>query len=304
MRILTTNRHTPYLYLLARTGFTFLVLGGWEGSQRPLPQNVALVGRRLPPCELILGHGLADLFPLGLLALRRRLPYVQVLHGRLERARGLRRLAKRLIARGVLAWLARAGRVQVVGISETVLASWRLPGRVVRPGVPLEELGPYEGDWPILLVVGNDLHRSHFDQAALVQLQAALPVSIIGRNPHLPRAYPAESWEDLKAIYARHRAYVNLLREPEDGYNLATLEAMGTGMPVLTLRHPTSPVEDGLNGFGAEDAEGLIRWGRVLLGNGALARILGERARQTVAERFPMDAFVEAWRAVLEHAAS
>ena len=82
----------------------------------------------------------------------------------------------------------------------------------------------------------------------------------------------------------------------EDGFNLALLEAMATGMPVATVRNPTSPIRDGVDGVvGATAAE--LR-GKVieLLAAPDEARRLGSEARRTLERRFPIEEFREGWQ--------
>ena len=50
--------------------------------------------------------------------------------------------------------------------------------------------------------------------------------------------------------YCLQRVYLNTLVEDyEDGYNLALLEAMSAGMPVISIANKTSPIENGVNGY-------------------------------------------------------
>lgn len=312
MRILTVNRHTAYLYLLSKTGHHFFVAGGerWgELAQRPLPENVVILNkpvdkRTIKTFDLVIGHDpFHDLMHLGLLAIRSRIPYIQILHGRRERTgyrrSFLRRWLKRIYCDLVLRTISFSKLIKFVFISPSVQSSWKLPGRVICPGIPVDEMLPYHGEEETLLIVGNDLHREHFDFAALQELKRFLPVRIIGRNPKIPEAKSAASWEELKKLYSSCRAYLNITREPEDGYNLATLEAMASGMPVLTLQHPTSPIKDGFNGLVAKDTNELVEKGRWLLEDRDLAKRLGENARYTVMERFSIQRFVNAWNNVL-----
>ena len=53
--------------------------------------------------------------------------------------------------------------------------------------------------------------------------------------------------------------------ELEDGYNMATLEAMATGLPILGNAHPSSLIEHGKNGFMSNDPENLASYARKLL---------------------------------------
>jgi glycosyltransferase involved in cell wall biosynthesis len=161
-------------------------------------------------------------------------------------------------------------------------------------------MAKYQGDNPFLLVVANHLERPHFALDILRELSQTLPVRILGENPTIPGIAPARSWDDLRHAYSSCRAYLNLTREPEDGYNLATLEAMATGMPVLTVAHPTSPVRDGVNGLVGRTAAELRDAALRLLRDHSLARRLGEEARETVRAEFPIEGFVENWNQVLD----
>lgn len=313
LRILTVNRHTAYLYLLSKTGHQFYVIAAekWgEFCQRPLPENIAILEslpdkKRLKSFDVVIGHDpLQDFFKLGLPAIRNGIPYIQIIHGRIERAGYrrsiLRRWVKRVYRDVILKPVSHVKKVKFVFISPTVQSSWKLPGSVILPGIPVDEMLPYQGQEETLLIVGNHLHREHFNFEALVTLSRYLPVKVVGRNPKIPGAKPASSWEELRKLYSSCRAYLNITREPEDGYNLATLEAMASGMPVLTLRHPTSPIEDGFNGMVAEDTKELIEKGRVLLQDWNLARELGRNAQQTIIHKFSIWRFVDDWNEILE----
>jgi glycosyltransferase involved in cell wall biosynthesis len=130
---------------------------------------------------------------------------------------------------------------------------------------------------------------------------AGLPFTLIGLNPSIPGARLSDGWDDLKQQFRRHRAYVHTTRMPyEDGYNLAMLEAMATGMPVATLAHTSSPIVDGVNGLVGRSGQELALSLLELLEDAEKARVLGAAARDTVAERFPMEAFMSRWTSVLE----
>jgi glycosyltransferase involved in cell wall biosynthesis len=81
----------------------------------------------------------------------------------------------------------------------------------------------------------------------------------------------------------------------EDGYNLALLEAMATGMPVATLVNQTSPIRDGVEGITGIDAEDLRDKVMSLLDNPEAASVMGQSARARVAQMFPVSAFRESW---------
>ena len=100
-----------------------------------------------------------------------------------------------------------------------------------------------------------------------------------------------------------HRFYVHTAEtDLEDGYNLALLEAMGTGMPVITTRSPTSPVVDEESGFISDDVN-YLRWGaQQLLTDRKLAARMGEAGRRAVLERFSVTKFLGHWHEAIREA--
>ena len=102
--------------------------------------------------------------------------------------------------------------------------------------------------------------------------------------------------EDTALVNAlQRRAAVVLQKSLREGFGLTVTEAMWKGTPVIGgdvggIRHQ---IEDGVNGFLVssvdEAAERLVQ----LLNDEALRRRMGEKARQTVKERFLMTAMLE-----------
>ena len=310
--ILTINRHTGYLYNLAKIGHRWSVLDEWVQNNRPLPTNFKLIDwhtarQQFSRFDAVVGHDIRrDIARFIPYCLRFHKPYVQVLHGR--RGRGgfsrsrLRGVVKSLYSNIALGTLVRLGLVRLVFISPYARSDWSLPGTTINQGIPLDELGPYEGREGSLLTVGNMLHREHFAFDLLMEIGTRVPLRIVGDNPQIPGCSPSRDWCELRSLYSRYRAYLNLTREPEDGYNLAVLEAMASGMPVIALKHPSTPIRNGENGFLVEDASEAVDRAKLLIADIELARRLGKCARATIEQRFPMDTFRTVWNNLLSKA--
>ena len=130
-----------------------------------------------------------------------------------------------------------------------------------------------------------------------------IPVRLVGHNPNIPEAEAAQSWEQLKKILQSHRFYIHTANQRyEDGYNMATLEAMAAGLPVLGNRHFNSPVEHGVSGFLSDDAGELTKYARMLLEDRDLAVSMGQEARKAVIERFSMGKLKKAFLQSIETA--
>jgi hypothetical protein len=84
---------------------------------------------------------------------------------------------------------------------------------------------------------------------------------------------------------------------------MSTLEAMATGMPVVSFRMLNSDViKNGVNGVLVDTVEEAARALKRLLRNRKLALELGTRARATIEERFSKKRFIERWNALFERA--
>ena len=108
-------------------------------------------------------------------------------------------------------------------------------------------------------------------------------------------------WDHLKRILQAHRFHVHTA-DPvlEAGHNMATVEAMAAGLPVIGNRHPTSPIKHGISGFLSDDPEKLRHYAQMLLEDPGLARLMGQQARKTVAERFALTRFRHAFLRSIE----
>ena len=128
-------------------------------------------------------------------------------------------------------------------------------------------------------------------------------MTLVGNNPDIPGSEPARDWDHLRELLQVHRFYLHTAQpDLEDGYNLALLEAMGTGLPIVATSSPTSPVVDGESGFISNDLN-YLRWGmRQLLEDPELARKMGETARATVLRQFSVSKFLEHWHEVIREA--
>lgn len=314
MRVLTFNWHEAYLHLLSKTGYAFDVvqkrkagLYGWIEAFRPIPPNVRLVHARTAQEKLragaydrVIAHNFEDL-----LAVRDcGVPVVLVFHNKLTTEIAL---SRRPVDRQD--YLARAKRLirsvpdlRLVFVSPAKQIDWGLEGRVILPGIDPGDYSGYEGDEPRVLRVGNGLKDRDLMLGWSIQerILDGLPSTVAGLNPSLTGSILPESWDAFRSLLVHHRVFLNTTLPPyEDGYNLAMLEAMATGMPVVSIANPSSPIEDGVNGFVSEDEKRLRERILELLEDRERAAAIGRKARETVVERFPIGRFLAEWRDVL-----
>ncbi|MEC4684761.1 MAG: methyltransferase domain-containing protein [Nitrospirota bacterium] len=312
--ILTFNWHESYIHLLARTGYYFDVVEKWKGGRfgwieefRPVPPNCRLVSEDEAKAGLnagayarIIAHNINDLISVN----EWTIPKILIFHNKLstEIALGGNTVNREAYLENVRQLIDSTKNLILVFISKAKMEDWGMKGEIILPGVDTAEYGSWRGDAHKVLRVGNFLMERDIILGYSVQnrLLKGLPSIVLGLNPNIADSYVPKSWEEFKDFMRSHRVYLNATGHPyEDGYNLAALEAMATGMPVVSIANPSSPIEDGINGYVSSD-EAYLR-GRIeeLLKNGSLAESLGERARETVMDKFPIESFVKEWKRIL-----
>ncbi len=313
LRILTFNCHEAYVHLLGKLGHHLAIVdrlpgrhvATWDLGARPVPSNGRLVSlSEALRCgwDAVIAHNLTDLLSVRQISA----PKVLVIHGSLEAriATEGSSLAPDVVRDHVVEYL-RLVRGTVVAVSEMKRDTWRLDCDVIRLAVDGRDYGGYTGDIPRGLRVSNlvERRREVLDWDAHEALTRDVPMLLVGHNPGRSDSRPSESWDELKAKYREHRFVVHTATPRlEDGYNTALLEAMATGLPVITTSHASSPIVDGVNGFVSTDTERLRERAHLLLGDRELARRLGAAARRTVLEEFGIERFTAGWNATLEAA--
>jgi SAM-dependent methyltransferase len=315
LRILTFNWHESYLHLLSKTGYDFDVVEkkkagiyGWIKALRPVPTNCRLIseavakeGLQAGTYDRIIAHNLEDLVLVRAWAV----PKVMVFHNKLstEIALSGRAINKKDYLNRVAQLFTESNDLRVIFISRAKQLDWGLDGEIILPGIDPEDFNGYEGEVAAVLRVGNGLKERDLMLGYSLQERVVgeLPSTILGLNAHIPEARVPRNWDEYRGFLRSHRVFFNTTLEPyEDGYNLAMLEAMATGMPIVSTANGSSPIEDGMNGFVSEDESELRERLEALLKHRSLGISIGRRARQTVLDRFPVQVFIDRWAAVLD----
>ena len=316
-RILTFNSHEAYIANLARTGFPMDVVcdlpghhhEGWDERMRPIPENVRIVSlsralAKRDGYDCVIGHNITDLLAVkGMDGPARVLVLHSSLEGRMAQERV--RVEPRALRDAIARYLSLV-RGRVVAISEMKAKTWDLPCSVIRGAVDVDDYGPWDGHVASGLRVAN--HVTQKSEYLLWPLHEEivrndLPCRLVGVNPDRAGVAPANGWDELKQLYRTHRFFLHTAAAGlEDGYNLASLEAMATGLPVISNEHESCPIEHGRSGFVSDQAEVLREGARQLLVDPAAARRMGARAREVARESFPIERFVDAWRRLIAEA--
>ncbi|MFW6132399.1 MAG: glycosyltransferase family 4 protein [Planctomycetota bacterium] len=298
-RLLVFNCHEAWVHQLSALACDLDIVvdlpgrsvRGWDKRMRPVPPNGRLINldEALTPgkrYDCIVAHNVTDLLDVRDLSA----PRLLVLHSSLE-GRACEEgsdVSPADMRRAVSRYLQLTG-AHAVAVSPMKARSWGVTDDIVRNGVDIAAYPAHAGDRPEGLRIANgvdkkrrilrwDLHERAF---------ADLPVRLAGHNPQRPGVRAAGSWDELKELLRRARFYVHTA-DPryEDGWNMAMLEAMAAGLPVLGNRHPTSVVQHGVSGFLSDSPEALGGFARRLLGDAKLSARMGAAARDAVERHF------------------
>jgi len=313
--LLVFNCHEAWVYQLGALGYNLDIIVGlkggykqtWDKQMRPMPPNSRLIS--LPQAlqsqtryYCIITHNVTDLLDVKF----RPEPRLMVIHSTLEgRAIEEKSGIPPQRMREMLRQYIDIADVHAVAVSELKGKSCGFAEDIVPLAVNKDDYLPYSGHLAVGLRICNfiesrkkillwDFHEKAFD---------GIRVRLVGHNPDMAGVTASGNWNDLKQILQSHRFYIHTAKPGfEDGYNMASLEAMAAGMPVLGNRLPNSPIEHGISGFLSDDPDELRKYAGMLLEDRDLAAKMGRQARKTVSERFSMSRFKEGFLRSIETA--
>ncbi len=301
MNILTHAVHTGYQFDLAKTAHDFysLDLPGsgevfWDIKSRPQPRNfhrLKSLADTPVKFDLALAH-----FDLGYHHLwRHDLPLIFKEH------------CLRAPFRVPEEW---ARRITYYCFASKLAASrWILPEElasrkiIIGMGMDLATYGHHHGRTARVLVVGQHIQARGNEKGYgnVMKLAERLPLTVMGRGSDgMPGGIgPAKDYAELLRHYRSHRVFLN----PARTLGMSTLEAMATGMAVVTFRTVNSDiVRHGENGFVVETVAEAETALKRLLRSPALTRTLGRNARETIRQNFSAVVFAQRWNTLFEQA--
>ncbi len=179
--------------------------------------------------------------------------------------------------------------------------SWNLGGdeTVILPGIDKNEFGGWNGNNNACLTVCNNFRARDFMNNFVKSAKVMCDLNWFVLGEEQGQGMIAKSFDELQQIYKQFRFYLCLNNaEYEDGYNLSLLEAMMTGMPGITLNHPTSPIKIGYNGFRSDNLQEINKFLHNCSYEQALE--LSYNARQTVIDKFDISEYIYNWQKIIE----
>ena len=178
------------------------------------------------------------------------------------------------------------------------------PTMVVEHSVAIDPDIRYEGSFAAGITVVNNMQKrpriTGFD--LFLRARESIPLHAAGMATEQFGGLGDIPYRDLHRAMARYRFFFSPVRYTS--LPLAVIEAMTIGMPVVALATTELPavIEDGVSGFVSCDPDVLLERMHFLLSDPALARQLGEQAREVARAQFGMDRFASDWNAAFGRA--
>lgn len=303
-RLLVFNCHESWVYQLHQLDYQLDIItelkgrhtSDWDYNMRPFPENARKISLKEAQqtkkrYHCIIAHNLSDLLDVK----GRKEPKLLVIHSTIE---------GRVISEGsdVNAYQMREELEKYVALTKTHVmavsllkgASWGQTSQIVPFSVNCDDYLPYRGNLARGLRISNfidkrpeillwDLHQKAFHD---------VPVTIVGHNPNMENVVASKDWSELKTILQSHRFFIHTANPKlEDGYNMATHEAMAAGLPILGNLNPSSPIEHGVSGFLSDDPEELNQYAKRLIDDHDLAIQMGQEAKKACQRLFSPEKF-------------
>lgn len=316
LNILCMATHERYQSSLAKTGHNFYsmnLVGGkkWNEDYAPIPSNYHILPEshssiNVPPwldfdiiisqhkgTQFNLCNMISDSLNIPLISAEHMLPDVEYTAEQREDARN------------------KKGDMNVF-VSEYQKNRWNLQNAICEvnsTGIDVEVFRPLENvkQEQFALTVVNDFIRR--DEACGFSLwkeitgfpspMPLIPYRILGNTPGLSQVAP--DIETLVKFYNAATFYLNTTIC--SSLPTTILEAMSCGCPVLstdTCLIPGFVINHGENGFICKSVNEFRHYALLLFQNSDLRKKMGNKARQTILNRFSESGFVEKWNKIFQ----
>lgn len=320
MKILLFNWHEPYIEIFARTNDEYFVAPPvanqnkqWHHNFRPLPSNCTEVSFGeisdldidLVVCMSLKDREALRYFRITVPAVFVELNMPSENFGTVGFKPAHIRTLNNIRASGVFEHLSLAV------ISEKKRADWGALGQnapVVVSGVDTDYFHGFVGNRATVLRVGNGMPQRDAMQGFSIGNDIVKDMSsiLVGEDngTTLPSVIgPAPNVYGLRHCYRHHRVMLSCLSDDrEDGYNLAMLEAMSTGMPIVAWENSSLPACQGVIEVNTiKSAQSAIK---MLLSDPAMAFDLGKTCREHAIKHFNISRCAKQWSEVFRSVAN
>lgn len=170
---------------------------------------------------------------------------------------------------------------------------------IIEHGIDTDHFNGWTGERPQILTVAN-FYQDRSDElgydvySELVRFLGDDKFIHIGKSSD-NSSQPAKDINELASFYKTCGMFINTCHRSVLPTTL--LEAMSTGMPVISMNNPTIDglIINGENGFKTNTPKEIADYAYMLIHDRKLAEKIGKTARETVVERYNMEKFTNKW---------
>lgn len=310
MNILTFSTHEGYQYLLSKTGNTFYIIdykdrlggiGGWNTKDRPQPENIIFINKeeiKDKNIDLVLYQTLEQYYEYSHLEYPKIILFHVLWTPDYNNSEKLNDANLKLTSRNLQG-------IKKVFVTETKQKSWRYLDdnfKIIHHGIDTNDYLEWTGDIKSCLRTCHFFQErewwcGYFNFMKLVKL--GIPYQIVGNNVNiLDNIYP-NSFDELKNFYKNYRVY--LYTSEHDLYPISLLEALATGMPLVTTipeEFEENVFENQVNCLASNDINILKKYCNDLLNDKYLAKAYSIKSKQIINKYFNINNFINNWNSV------
>lgn len=303
--ILTFDTHERYQTQLCKTGHNFYSFRynnckEWDTNYSEIPSNYYILPESSIPnmldIDIILSQSkfgqfqvsskIRDSYKVPFISLEHTLPIPSWTDQQLESLRQMK------------------GDINIF-ISEYSANEWSLDcdNSIIHHSVDTKLFTPcdVEKSGKVLSVVNDFIKRDYCcNYSGWQRITKGLPVKVVGNTPGLSEA--AKDVNELVREYQQASVFLNTSTVSPVPTSL--LEAMSCGCAVVSTATCMIPeiIENGVNGFISNDESELKSFTENLLKDEKLRQTIGQKARETILERFSEDEFINNWNNIFTKA--
>ncbi len=291
MRVLDFITHPPFQFTLAESGHDFTVVSSefyvdWPDYQR------------LQPANSIVTHTCPDPADFDVVIVSTPAQY-SLIAGRIDPRRiiFLSHTALHPCDSSFFAHLPdEVALVHTSDYNRTTFGELARRGHTIRLAVDTEVFCGYHGETAAIFNVADcSAMQQDCGYDLFERLTNGLPSQMIGHG-----AGHANAFEELLSAYRHHRCFLNT--DPHAQLHLSTLEAMATGLPLVTvpIADLEAYLEHGVNAFVSADEAELRSALETLLVDNSLAHSVGSAGRTVVQQHFGLEQFLGQWNELFD----
>lgn len=187
-------------------------------------------------------------------------------------------------------------------ITEYAKRQWGYDGYIVENAIDYDTFRPIcdEDENKYILSIVNDFVKRDYccNYYGWKRITENLPIKLLGDTPGLSE--PAKNIDDLVNEYNKCAVFFNSSTESQ--IPTVLIEAMACGKPVVSTATCSIPsfVTHGETGFLSNDEKELRGYLELLLNSPDLRKQMGQKARESIMQRFSYDKFIKNWNRIFD----